>query len=163
MNHLEESLHQLSLEKRKTIPKALKEQLWYAQVGKNVGCTLCYVCQKREITSFTFEAGHVLAVSKGGKTTLDNLRCICLPCNRSMGSENLYVYKNRYHPNVYHPCYVCKQEVAREITYTCCQLYIHQDCEKTFYEQAVSKYGRRRVFLRWSNCPSCFEKIDQHT
>lgn len=148
----------LSNKTRKTVPKSLKEQLWYRQIGKNIGSSLCYVCRIREITPFTFEAGHIVAVAKGGTTTLDNLRCICLPCNRSMGTEHLEIYKKRYYPEILYPCYVCKKETNGEQEYVCCRVYVHKDCELRFYEEAVRIFGRKRVFLRMSNCPNCFVK-----
>lgn len=160
--NLETTFEQLTLspKTRKSVPKSLKEQLWYTQVGKNIGRALCYVCQTREITPFTFEAGHIIAVAKGGSTTLDNLRCVCLPCNRSMGTENLEVYKQRYHPPILQPCYLCHKETVNGAEYLCCHVYLHKECEVRFYEEVVKTYGRRHVFLRTSNCPSCFEKND---
>jgi 5-methylcytosine-specific restriction endonuclease McrA len=39
------------------------------------------------ITPFSFEAGHNVPYSRGGMTTLENLRPICMLCNRSMGNK----------------------------------------------------------------------------
>lgn len=57
----------------------------------------CLVCQT-EIHILNFEIGHVKSWADGGSDRLENLRPICTPCNRSMGRENLYVYKKRFFP-----------------------------------------------------------------
>jgi len=44
-----------------------------------------------------FECGHIIAHSKGGPTTLDNLRAICGSCNRNMSSENMDNFAMRHH------------------------------------------------------------------
>jgi 5-methylcytosine-specific restriction endonuclease McrA len=59
----------------------------------------CYCCGLTEITPFNFEAGHVLAESQGGIITLENLRPICSPCNRSMGIRNMKNYAKLYYSN----------------------------------------------------------------
>ena len=72
---------------KKTIPKALREQVWFTQLGKvyEAKCVVSW-CQNK-ITVFDFEVGHNLPESKGGSTTLDNLRPICARCNKSMGNR----------------------------------------------------------------------------
>ena len=51
----------------------------------------CFCCQD-EIDSKHFECGHVIAKSKGGDTSIDNLRPVCSLCNKSMGTKNMMVY-----------------------------------------------------------------------
>jgi 5-methylcytosine-specific restriction endonuclease McrA len=72
---------------KKTIPKALREQVWFTQLGKvyEAKCVVSW-CQNK-ITVFDFEVGHNLPESKGGSTTLDNLRPICARCNKSMSNR----------------------------------------------------------------------------
>lgn len=72
---------------KKTIPKALREQVWITNLG-NIFEAKCVVvwCQNK-ITVFDFEVGHNLPESKGGATTLENLRPICSRCNKSMGNR----------------------------------------------------------------------------
>ena len=41
----------------------------------------------RKISVFSFEVGHNIPESKGGKTTINNLIPICGDCNRSMGDR----------------------------------------------------------------------------
>ena len=81
---------------RKSIPKTLKNDVWDKYIGKQKGMGSCYCCSKK-IDSKNFECGHIIAVAKGGKTILQNLRPICGCCNKSMGTENLKVFKKRYY------------------------------------------------------------------
>jgi 5-methylcytosine-specific restriction endonuclease McrA len=72
---------------KKQIPKALREQVWKSALGP-VFESKCVVswCQNT-ITVFDFEVGHNLPESKGGATSLENLRPICGRCNKSMGNR----------------------------------------------------------------------------
>jgi 5-methylcytosine-specific restriction endonuclease McrA len=72
---------------KKSIPKALREQVWINFFGKKFQHK-CYVnwC-KNKITVFDFECGHNIPESKGGSTTLENLRPLCSRCNKSMGNH----------------------------------------------------------------------------
>jgi hypothetical protein len=74
--------------KKATIPTIIKASIWNKYIG-NIIFGKCYCCGISEITPFTFEAGHVLAESHGGAITIDNLRPICVSCNRSMGTKNM--------------------------------------------------------------------------
>ena len=68
-----------------TIPRALKNEVWITYVGKafDAKCNVSWCTTT--ITPFTFEAGHNVPESKGGSTTVANLRPICSQCNKSMG------------------------------------------------------------------------------
>ncbi len=70
-----------------TIPKALRNAVWMNNCGPVFHCK-CHVswCQN-VMTPFDFETGHNIPESKGGATTLDNLRAICSQCNKSMGNR----------------------------------------------------------------------------
>lgn len=83
---------------RKSIPKTLKNKVWDHYIGKEKGIGNCFCCQK-EIDSKNFECGHVVAVADGGKNTLENMRPICGVCNKSMGTENMFQFKNTYFSN----------------------------------------------------------------
>jgi hypothetical protein len=80
---------------RKTIPKALKNQVWDQYIGKDKGIGNCECC-KKEIDSKHFECGHIIAVSTGGQDTIDNLRPICSLCNKSMGKMNMTEFCDKY-------------------------------------------------------------------
>lgn len=73
--------------KRDSIPKALRSAVWMKYVG-NTFDSKCYVdwCQT-SMNPFSFEVGHNIPQSKGGSTTIDNLRPICSQCNKSMGNR----------------------------------------------------------------------------
>ena len=82
---------------RKSVPKSLKDKLWDTTFGASAGEGLCYVCGII-INSKCFEAGHVISVYDGGETNLQNLKCICSTCNKSMGTRNLEEFKRLYFP-----------------------------------------------------------------
>ncbi len=80
---------------RKQIPQSLRIELWKNHFGDRFEGN-CFVCKKL-MGKDNFEAGHVISVQAGGSDTLENLRTICITCNRSMGTENLNEFKKRYH------------------------------------------------------------------
>ena len=82
---------------RKSIPKALKNKVWDTYVGKSKGIGKCFCC-KKEIDSKDFDCGHVISVKDGGPTTVENMRPVCSPCNKSMGTQNMNDFKNQYFP-----------------------------------------------------------------
>ena len=84
---------------RKSVPKTVKDRLWDTTFGPEAGQGICYVCGM-QINSKRFEAGHVISVCHGGGTTLDNLKCICSTCNKSMGTQNLEIFKLTYFPAI---------------------------------------------------------------
>ena len=73
---------------KKKIPSALREQVWLINFGDRHFKNKCVVewCENI-VTPFNFEVGHNIPESKGGQTSIDNLRPICSKCNKSMGSE----------------------------------------------------------------------------
>ena len=63
----------------------------------------CFCCRKNKIKALDgYECGHVIAESKGGETTLENLRPICHECNRNgnggMGTQNMRDYIESKYP-----------------------------------------------------------------
>jgi hypothetical protein len=69
------------------IPKALKNAVWEKYAGCNYTVKCCVTWCEQTLTPFTFEAGHNIPESRGGPTTLENLRPICAQCNRSMSNK----------------------------------------------------------------------------
>jgi len=66
------------------IPKALREQVWLSIFNKQFEHK-CYIDWCNNIINvFDFSVGHNIPVSKGGVTSLDNLKPICTRCNLSM-------------------------------------------------------------------------------
>ena len=84
--------------KRKTIPKTGREKLWKLTFGDNTFNGSCYCC-KTVVDAFHWEAGHINSAHNGGSDKLDNLRVICVSCNRSMGTCNMDEFKDKYFPN----------------------------------------------------------------
>ena len=73
------------------IPKALREQVWLKQFGKNYTSKCATIWCENKITVFDFQCGHDIPESKGGETILENLVPICSRCNLSM--SNTYTFK----------------------------------------------------------------------
>jgi hypothetical protein len=69
--------------------KSLRVAVWSKYIGYDNAIGYCWCNCGRQIHILTFEAGHVVSWADGGTTTLDNLRPICLTCNRSMGRTNM--------------------------------------------------------------------------
>jgi len=93
---------------RKSVPAKLKNKLWNNTYGSRAGEGKCYVCSCI-INSKRFEAGHIISVFHGGETTLSNLKCICSTCNKSMGTENLEIFKKKYFTDE-KEVYICKRK-----------------------------------------------------
>jgi hypothetical protein len=75
--------------KKQQIPMAVRNTLWDTFIGFELGIGVCFCCNTAQITQKNFEAGHIIAESKGGSSKLDNLRPVCKPCNGSMGVKNM--------------------------------------------------------------------------
>jgi hypothetical protein len=88
-----ENMEHISYSKRPKILKKTRELVWERDNGIVLKNGKCYCC-KSSIDFNNFECGHVIPVSQGGKSTLDNLRAICCQCNNDMGIMNLNEYKN---------------------------------------------------------------------
>jgi 5-methylcytosine-specific restriction endonuclease McrA len=73
--------------KKKSIPKALREQVWIHHFGEKFKHS-CYIpwCTNT-INVFDYHVGHNIPESKGGKLQINNLKPICSRCNHSMGSQ----------------------------------------------------------------------------
>lgn len=82
--------------RKKTIPKSLKILIWNLYIGEEIGKSKCLCCNNNFIYQSNFEAGHIIAEVNGGKTNKDNLKPICSVCNKSMGTMNLYDFKNKH-------------------------------------------------------------------
>lgn len=80
-------LHHKKKYKKKQIPKALREQVWIAKMGRKFyGQCLISWCTN-EMTCFSFDCGHNIPESKGGPTNVENLIPICRNCNLGMGNR----------------------------------------------------------------------------
>ena len=77
---------------KKYISHALRRLVWNTYINRQVGEHVCLCCESTMISQLNFECGHVISVNNGGKLTLENLRPICTPCNRSMNSKYMVVF-----------------------------------------------------------------------
>ncbi len=73
----------------KTIPLSLKKAVWDHWMGMGEGEAKCPVCKVTMIYQISFHCGHIVAKSRGGLNTVDNLKPICQSCNSSMGNQNM--------------------------------------------------------------------------
>jgi len=80
--------------KRTKIPKDIRMLVWQ-KYNKSSMTGKCYCCGC-PITYRDFDVGHNKAVSKYGKGTVSNLRPICRPCNRGMGTQTIESYKKKH-------------------------------------------------------------------
>jgi len=81
--------------KRRPIDKNTRDAVWLKYM-RNKAEGKCYCCRIRTIHITDFQVGHVKAVAKGGKDNINNLRPICSPCNRGMGTMSIEQYKKRF-------------------------------------------------------------------
>jgi hypothetical protein len=84
-------------EGRLTIPKSVRGQSWDKWIGSKQGLAPCFCCRINEISKAQFECGHVMPDALGGLPTVENLRPICLPCNRSMGTIDMRQFCRTYY------------------------------------------------------------------
>ena len=98
-NDTEENKEETSIQhpyKKKAIPKSLKMLVWHTYIGKEVGLAKCLCCKNKEITQMDFDCGHIVAESRGGVTSVNNMRPICTKCNRSMKAMNMNEFIEKY-------------------------------------------------------------------
>jgi hypothetical protein len=81
------------VEKPCSVYKSVKISVWDHYIGNQNAEAICTVCDVMPIHITTFHCGHILAKSKGGSNTLENLRPICQTCNLSMGTMHMDEFK----------------------------------------------------------------------
>lgn len=82
--------------KKKSIPHALKTEIWEKYFGKVYEHKCCLSSCSRVISSRSFDAGHIVAEINGGGTNVNNLAPICRQCNSSMGTKSMGEYEIEY-------------------------------------------------------------------
>lgn len=92
---LSRSLQKPGRKIRRRLPQKLRELVWTRYNGEEQFLCSCFCCGDTKITPFSFEAGHVVAHSLGGKDELSNLRPICTQCNGSCGNEHMFSFARR--------------------------------------------------------------------
>lgn len=78
-----------NLSSKTNIRQSIRQLVWNTHIGCDNGTAPCYCCGATQISPFTFECGHIQARSEGGQDSVENLRPICGPCNRSMATMNM--------------------------------------------------------------------------
>jgi 5-methylcytosine-specific restriction endonuclease McrA len=76
-----------SNKKKANIPRALREQVWIQNIGKQFENKCLIEWCQNQINVFDFHVGHNIPESQGGATNLKNLKPICARCNLSMGNQ----------------------------------------------------------------------------
>ena len=82
--------------RRKNIPKHIKTLVWNKHIGKDLANAACVSCRQESINIRSFDCGHVIADSKGGDMTINNLRPICRACNSSMGTRSMNEFTSEF-------------------------------------------------------------------
>lgn len=81
--------------KKKKIPKALRQQVWIKYNGEEFKNKCNIVWCRNIISVFNFHVGHNIPESRGGSSSIENLRPICSNCNLSMSSKYSITEWNR--------------------------------------------------------------------
>lgn len=77
-------------QKKKAIPKGIRNMLWDS-LFKGCDGGHCQVCSC-DLRERDYEAGHIVAESKGGLTQIPNLVPVCHQCNLDMGTTDMQEY-----------------------------------------------------------------------
>ena len=81
----------LSWQESKEIPREMLAEVWKAQFRSSAKGS-CFCC-KGALDVFSWEAAYLVAHARGGKKTADNMRPVCIPCNKSMGDANMLEFR----------------------------------------------------------------------
>jgi hypothetical protein len=76
--------------KKNNIPSKIRQMTWRKYIGNTMD-GMCWSCGC-DICNENWHCGHVLASSKGGPNTVENLRPLCQGCNLSMGNKHMAKY-----------------------------------------------------------------------
>jgi 5-methylcytosine-specific restriction endonuclease McrA len=82
--------------KKVQIPKVVKIKLWDTHFGEEARNGKCLCCGSADISIVNYEAGHIIADANGGGIELENLKPICGACNKSMKTNNMEDFMNKW-------------------------------------------------------------------
>ena len=85
--------------KKKSVPKKLKSDIWDKYIGNKIGEVYCICCNKNKICQANFHAGHIISEKNGGSININNIIPICNLCNQSMSTKNMDEYIKEYYPD----------------------------------------------------------------
>lgn len=91
-----ETIKKTTRNRKATIPKSLKIDVWDYYIGEKIGASVCMCCSKEKIIASHFECGHVISEFNGGTVCIENLRPICSKCNKSVGRKNMNEFMETY-------------------------------------------------------------------
>jgi hypothetical protein len=80
--------------KRIHIPKRIRLSVWNKRWDGQMNGT-CRCC-KEPVTFSSFHVGHIIALSRGGDNSENNLDVICSTCNLDMGVMNMNEYESLF-------------------------------------------------------------------
>lgn len=85
---------------RTPIPKSVRLDLFRRTFGEDQCIGKCHCCdiEIKLLRHGDWEAGHIKSWASNGTDDIENLRCICYNCNRSMGMRNMDEFKESYYP-----------------------------------------------------------------
>ena len=82
--------------RRKHMPRFSKSNLFLRDMYT------CQYCSKPQLTKLEITLDHVTPISKGGKTSWDNIVAACRPCNGKKGNlMNMKPHSKPYQPTYY--------------------------------------------------------------
>lgn len=81
---------------KNNLPAAFRRLVWNRYIGERWGTAKCWCCRQQTISVFNFEVGHVISRAKGGGDIVDNCRCICSSCNKSMSTMNAHDFRKKH-------------------------------------------------------------------
>ena len=90
--------------KRESIPAAMRRDVWVNCYGMLFSAKCC-ICDITIEALGQWDSSHIVASSKGGHSSLDNLRPLCHSCNVSMRDRNMREYIRTHYPNNYAAIY----------------------------------------------------------
>lgn len=82
--------------RRKNIPKHIKTLVWNKYIGVDIAQADCICCRSQKINVRSFHCGHVIAESRGGDLTINNLRPICAECNGAMTTKSMNEFTKEF-------------------------------------------------------------------
>ena len=77
-----------SIPNARSLPKALKEEVWISFFGEDAAKGACHICAAM-VRNTAFQLGHRTSRFNGGGDEPSNLVVLCHACNQSQGTDNL--------------------------------------------------------------------------
>jgi len=90
-----------SAQRKKKIPKKIKNDAWDRYIGKDVATAPCICCRTTMINAKDFVAGHIVSEREGGEVKVENILPVCAGCNSSMGTQNMDSFVQSHYPDNY--------------------------------------------------------------